>query len=192
MADLKFSCPQCGQHIGYTEAWAGHQIECPACHNGIMVPRLQRPAAAPPVSVPVTESAKAVGAKLASGVTQVARSTAHAPAPVKKFIPQRHGSDNSLLKVGAAVVAIGILAGVGYFYGLPLISGALQQESATSSPATAKSSQSGGAMGGPMGEVSGAMDVSEALDSGSSSPRRTRPVVGTNNAARSRLTRPPQ
>src|SRR5262249_31583682 len=144
MADLKFSCPHCGQHIGYTEAWAGHQIECPACHNGIIVPQMQRPTAPPPVSARVTASVEPAGARLAHGVTQVARSTAHAPAPLRKFIPQRHGSDNSLLKIGVAVVAIGIVAGLGYFYGLPLITGALQQESATSSPAAAKSSQSGG------------------------------------------------
>jgi DNA-directed RNA polymerase subunit RPC12/RpoP len=187
MAEMKFSCPQCGQHIGYEEAWAGVQIECPACHSSILVPQLQRPLAAPPASIPISEPAKPAGAKLAPGITQVARSTAHAPAPVKKFIPQRNGGDNSLLKYSVITVVIAALAGAGYFYGLPLITGALQQDPAANQP---KSTQTGGgSMGGPMGDVSGAMDVSETLDAGSSSTK-TRPVASTNNAARPRPVKP--
>jgi hypothetical protein len=189
MADLKFSCPQCGQHIGYEDAWAGVQIECPACHSSIIVPRVQRPVAASPPSIPVSEPAKPPGAKLASGITQVPRSTAHAPAPVKKFIPQRHGGDNSLLKYSVITVVVAALAAAGYFYGLPLITGALNQEPTANQPAGAKSSQSGGTMGGPMGDVSGAMDVSETLDAGSSSTK-TRPVPSTNNTARPRPAKP--
>jgi hypothetical protein len=185
MADLKFSCPQCGQHIGYEEAWAGVQIECPACHNSIIVPQLQRPLAAPPASIPVSEPAKPAGARLAPGITQVPRSTAHAPAPAKKFIPQNRGGENALLKYSVMAVVVAALAGAGYFYGLPLITGALQQESAPNQPAGAKSSQGGGSMGGPMGDVSGAMDVSETLDAGSSSTK-TRPAASTNNTARPR------
>jgi len=191
MADMKFSCPQCGQHIGYDEAWAGVQIECPACHSSIIVPQVQRAPAASPASVPIAETPRPAGAKLAPGVTQVARSTAHAAAPVKKFIPPRPDGDNSLLKYGVMVLGVAALAGVGYFYGLPLISGALHEEPAANQPAGAKASQTGGTMGGPMGEVSGAMDVSETLDGGSSSTK-TRPAASTNNAARPRPAKPPQ
>jgi DNA-directed RNA polymerase subunit RPC12/RpoP len=190
MADLKFSCPQCGQHIGYGEAWAGVQIECPACHSSIIVPQVQRPPAASAASIPVSGPAKAAGAKLAPGITQVPRSTAHAPAPVKKFIPQHRGGDNSLLKYSVMAVVVAALAGAGYFYGLPLITGALQQEPAANPPAAAKSSQTGGTMGGPMGDVSGAMDVSETLDAGSSSSKAS-PDKSTNNAARPRPAKPP-
>lgn len=190
MVDLKFSCPQCNQHIECNEAWAGHQIECPACHSGIVVPQIQRPSAPPPAALPPTGPTKPAAAKLARGVTQVARSTAHAPAPAKKFIPKHHGSENSLLKYGVMVALIAVLAGAGYFYGLPLITGALQQEPAASSPGGAKTSQSGGTVGGPMGEVSGAMDVSETLDSGSASAK-TRPAAPTNTAARPRPVTPP-
>lgn len=190
MADMKFSCPQCGQHIGYDEAWGGVQIECPACHNSIIVPEAQRPPAASAALIPVSEPAKVAGARLAPGITQVPRSTAHAPAPVKQFNPQHHGGDNSLVKYSVMAVVVVALAGVGYFYGLPLITGVLQQEPAANQPAGAKSSQTGGSMGGPMGEVSGAMDVSETLDAGSSSTK-TRPVTSTNNAARQRPAKPP-
>jgi len=191
MADLKFSCPQCGQHIGYDEAWAGVQIECPACHGSIIVPQLQRPLAASPGSIPVSEPAKPAGPRLAPGIAQVPRSTAHAPAPVKKFIPQRQGGDNSLLKYSVIAVVVAALAGAGYFYGLPLITGALNQGPAANQPTGAKQSQTGGSMGGPMGDVSGAMDVSETLDAGSSSSSKARPATSTNNAARPRPAKPP-
>jgi hypothetical protein len=153
------------------------------------VPQLQRPLAAPPASISANEPAKPTGARLAPGITQVPRSTAHAPAPAKKFIPQHHGSGNSLLKYGVMAVVVAALAGAGYFYGLPLITGALNQEPTANQPSGAKSSQSGGTMGGPMGDVSGAMDVSETLDAGSSSTK-TRPVPSTNNPARPRPAKP--
>jgi hypothetical protein len=169
MADIKFSCPECGQHISCGGAWAGHQLECPTCHNNIAVPNI---AASAPVSAP----------KLAAGVTQVPRSTAHAPTSPARPRPPRSGSDNSLLKYGVLLLVAVALAGVGYFYGLPLLNNALQQDSSAKPSADAKASQSGSAVGGPMGDVNSAMDVSDALDSGSS--RKSRPVAGTNNSAR--------
>lgn len=188
MAEMKFSCPQCGQHIGYDDTWAGQQIECPGCHSGIVVPQIKRPLTAASAPALAKEPAKFAGAKLASGVTQIARSTAHAPAPIKRALPRRPGADNSLLKYGLMAAVIAILAGVGYFYGLPLITGALQHEPAANSPGNAKSSQSGGTMGGPMGDVNGAMDVSETLDGGSST--RTRPAPATNHTAQPRAAAP--
>jgi DNA-directed RNA polymerase subunit RPC12/RpoP len=189
MAEMKFSCPQCGQHIGCDDAWAGNQIECPACHSSILVPQIQRQPAASPAPAVAKDSAKPAGAKLAPGVTQVARSTAHAPAPIKRDVPRPPGGDNSLLKYGVMIAVIAVLATVGYFYGLPLITGALQQEPTANSPGGAKTSQGGGTMGGPMEEVNGAMDVSETLDAGSSSAK-SRPVTSTNNTARPRGTKP--
>lgn len=191
MPDMRFSCPQCSQHISCDEAWAGHQIQCPACHRTIDVPSIQTVPAFSPASIRVKESPKAVGAKLAAGATSVARSTAHAPTPTRKFIPRHPRSDNSLLKVGGLLVLVAVLAGAGYFYGLPLLTNAVQKEPNANPSAGAKSSQSGGTMGGPMGEVNGAMDVSEALDGGSSSTR-TPPKAATNTVARPRSAKPPQ
>jgi hypothetical protein len=186
MAEMKFSCPQCGQHIGYDEAWAGQQIECPVCHGSILLPQIQRPLTAS--AAPAKEPAKSAGARLAPGVTQVARSTAHAPAAIKRAVPRRPKGDNPLLKYSVMAVIIAILAGVGYFYGLPFITGALQQEPAASSPGNPKPSQTGATMGGPMGDVSGAMDASESLDSGAST--RNRPAPATNLTARPRPAAP--
>ena len=44
-ANLKFSCPCCGQHIRCDEAYRGRQINCPACRQDIQVPQLEAQAA---------------------------------------------------------------------------------------------------------------------------------------------------
>lgn len=46
MADFKFLCPGCGQHISCDSGSAGAQINCPACNQVIVVP--QSPAATSP------------------------------------------------------------------------------------------------------------------------------------------------
>jgi hypothetical protein len=182
MDDTKFSCPQCGQHISCDEAWAGHKIECPACHDPIVVPQVAATLPAPPPTVSPGVPSKAAGPRLSAGVTQVARSTAHAPAALKKIIPRRPRSSNSLLGYAILVLVIAAVAGVGYFYGLPLLKDALQQAPSSGPPAGAGNSQNGGSRGGPMGGVNEALDVSETLDGGSSP--RTPSVPATNNAAR--------
>lgn len=50
MSDIKFSCPQCGQHITCDALWMGQQLPCPACQNQITVPQVQ--ASAPPPAAP--------------------------------------------------------------------------------------------------------------------------------------------
>jgi hypothetical protein len=99
-------------------------------------------------------------------------------------MPRPNSGDNALLKYGIVLVVVAALAGVGYFYGLPLLTNALQQEPTSKPASSATTSQSSGAGGGPLGEVNGAMDVSETLDGGSSSSPRSRPAPGTNNAPR--------
>jgi hypothetical protein len=39
MAEFKFSCPQCGQHIQCDTGYAGMQIDCPICQKPIVVPQ---------------------------------------------------------------------------------------------------------------------------------------------------------
>lgn len=38
MADMKFSCPHCQQHIQADAGYAGLQITCPACNGSFLVP----------------------------------------------------------------------------------------------------------------------------------------------------------
>jgi len=51
MAEFKFFCPQCGQHIQCDTSYAGQQINCPVCQQVIAVPHPPRAASA--VSLPV-------------------------------------------------------------------------------------------------------------------------------------------
>jgi hypothetical protein len=53
MAEFKFFCPQCGQHIQCDTSYAGQQINCPVCQQVIAVPQPPRAASAvsPPVAV---------------------------------------------------------------------------------------------------------------------------------------------
>ena len=39
MSEFKFFCPQCGQHVQCDTGHAGMQINCPACHQAIVVPQ---------------------------------------------------------------------------------------------------------------------------------------------------------
>jgi len=49
MAEFKFSCPQCRQKIQCDATYIGSRIDCPACHQSIVVPPV------PPSVVPLSE-----------------------------------------------------------------------------------------------------------------------------------------
>ena len=56
MADFKFACPGCGQHIECDPAYRGKQAHCPACKQLIIVPLTSlSPAPAPAPVVPETK-----------------------------------------------------------------------------------------------------------------------------------------
>ncbi|HWW02900.1 MAG TPA: hypothetical protein VNZ64_24585 [Candidatus Acidoferrum sp.] len=130
------------------------------------------------------------GLKLSAGATQVPRSTAPAPSAARKFTPRSPRGSNSLLKYGLLLVVVAAVGGIGYFYGLPALTKALDHEPNAKPPAGANASQTGGSGGGPLGEVNGAMDVSETLDGGSTP--KTRPTPATTNTARSQPVVPPR
>jgi hypothetical protein len=52
MAEFKFFCPQCGQHIQCDTSFSGTQIDCPICKQSVAVPQPPRAASAarPPVT----------------------------------------------------------------------------------------------------------------------------------------------
>lgn len=181
MSDIKFSCPQCGQHIACGAEWAGHTLECPSCHSSMLVP--QAPAAAPQPSATV-ESPKqpSPGARLASGAAR-SPSPKPQPAPARRQVPPPPSGDNSLLKYGFLLLVVLILGGLVYYYVVPQIGKALEPSANT--PGT---SEAGSRRGGPLGEVNDAMDVSETLDGGSSSRRPQQPA--TNNPVRPRPAAP--
>lgn len=180
MADLKFSCPKCDQHISCDTSWAGRPLQCPACQAQLVAPH----AVSIPTEAPAAprEIHKAAGPKLAPGATQVRRSNSPPRVDTRKFQPRLPSSDNALLKYGLLGLLVAGLAAVGYFYGLPRVTEALRQSSPASSGGS--SSQAGTAGAGPLGEVNGAMDVSDTLDGGSSAQPHARP--STNSAPRPR------
>ena len=40
MSEIKFACPYCGQHIACDAGYGDLAIDCPACGNALVVPRL--------------------------------------------------------------------------------------------------------------------------------------------------------
>ena len=180
MAEIKFSCPQCGQHISGNEQWSGHQIQCPTCATTLTVPGAPPPRAA---AAPVPQSLApqppvSHGAKLSAGATQVARSTAPGPTPLRQPVARPPRNQSPLLKYVGYAVVLAVLGGAGYMF-LPSLLSKIQ-DSVNSKPAqTAPAASSGGS--GPLGEVNGAMDVSDTLDGGSSS--QPRPAVARPPAA---------
>lgn len=184
MADLKFSCSQCGQHISCDAAWAGQQLQCPACQVTLVVPQnlAPPPPAAAQSSSLVPEPPAGHRPKLSAGLTQVARGAPAAPAAQKRPPPRPPKTGNPALKfavIGVLLAVVGLLA----YNFLPGLLGQVQDLGASKTTG-ASPAQTGGGVG-PMGEVNGAMDVSDALDGGAPSranvaPRRT----ATNSVAR--------
>jgi hypothetical protein len=174
MADIKFACPQCGQHISGNEQWAGHQIQCPTCATTLTVP--QAPPAPKPVGLTpkslVPQPPASASPKLSAGATQVARSTAPGSIPIRQLISRPPRSSSPLLKLAVFAVVLAVLGGAAYLYVPWLLK--RMQDSASSAPvqATPASASSGS---GPLGEVNGAMDMSDTLDG--ASPSRPRPAA---------------
>jgi hypothetical protein len=171
MAEIKFSCPQCGQHISGNEQWSGHQIQCPTCATTLTVPQaLPPPVAVAPVPKPlVPQPPVSHGHKLSAGATQVARSTAPGTIPLRQLPSRPPRNKSPLLKYVVYAIVLAALGGAGYLF-LPSLLSKLQ-DTANSKPTQAAPVSNGSGVG-PLGEVNGAMDVSDALEGGSSSTPR--------------------
>jgi hypothetical protein len=171
MAEIRFSCPQCRQHISGNEQWSGRQIQCPACATTLTVPGAPPPPAAA-ATVPQSQVPQAPvshGAKLSAGATQVTRSAAPGPIPPRRPAARPPRNSSPLLKYVVYAVVLAALGWAGYTF-VPSVLSKIQ-DSANSKPTqAAPAANSGGS--GPLGEVNGAMDVSESLDGGSSAQPR--------------------
>jgi hypothetical protein len=167
MSEMKFSCPQCGQHISADEQWSGHQIQCPSCATTLAVPQAPPPPAPAPRLVP--QPPVSHSPKLSAGATQVTRSTAPGTIPIRQLVSRPPRNKSPLLKYVVYAIVLATLAGVAYSF-LPSLVSKIQ-DSVNSKPAQTGSPSTGGGSS-PLGEVNGAMDVSDALDGGSSSTPR--------------------
>ena len=181
MPEFKFSCPQCGQHLSGNEQWSGHQIQCPACATTLTVPQ------APPASATaapvhpslVPQPPASHGPKLSAGPTQVTRSAVPGPIPRKQPPARPPRNSSPLLKYAVYAIVLAALGWAGFTYVPSWVSKI--QDGANSKPTEAGTGANSGGSG-PLGEVNGAMDVSDTLDGGSSAPARSakaRPPAAT-------------
>ena len=162
---LKFQCSQCGQQLECEEQWGGQQIQCPYCSTGLIAPQAaSAPAAARP--------------KLSAGVTQVPHTRGPGPSPVPRRLPSPPRTQNPFIKLVVVVGLVLVLAWAAITFG-PAFLGQVREAGITKSPS------GGGVQAGPMGEVNGAMDVSDALDGNSAPAPRggAARAAGTNNSA---------
>ena len=188
MAEIKFSCPQCGQHISGNEQWSGRQIPCPACATTLTVPQAL-PSTAAAARLPqslVPQPPVSHGPKLSAGATQVARSTAAGTIPIRQLAARPPRNESHLLKYVVYAILLAALGGAGYIFLPSLLSKV--QHSMNSKPTQAKPASNGSGTG-PLGEVNGAMDVSDVLDGGSASTPR--PAAARQPVAAQTPTTPP-
>jgi hypothetical protein len=104
MAEFKFSCPQCDQHILCDTDHSGLQINCPSCQQLIVIPPAPHSAAAPPA--PSVLATRYSTATPASGRQFAGASGAQPP---KK--------SNSALKA-VLIVAVVLIGVAGGFFGV--------------------------------------------------------------------------
>ena len=105
MAEFKFSCPQCGQHIQCDGVYSGAQINCPSCQQAIVVPQAPSAAAAPP-SVLTTATANAPAP---AGQRFAGTSAAQLPVPKKSNLMR------NVLIITASIVVLAALGFGGWF-----------------------------------------------------------------------------
>lgn len=109
MNEIKFSCPQCGQHIACDETYSGQQIACPNCQQALVVP--QR--AVSDASAPQAQS------KLSIDRAQSSAPGAPPPRPVPVYQtyltePEKKGGAMKILGIVTTCLAFGVGAYFGF------------------------------------------------------------------------------
>lgn len=128
MAEFRFSCPGCHQHITCDEAWGGHSLQCPACGKTITAP------AAPQPSKPASSPGGGLVPKVPEQTRLSLNQNAQQPASVhQKNIPIRNlagpvAKKESPWKTVGIVAAILVILGVSGYFGWPHISKLINKE----------------------------------------------------------------
>ena len=112
MADFKFSCPQCGQHIQCDLGYAGAHINCPSCHQSIVVPPAPQLAAAPSARSVPPPPPPGLATRPGPPVYATGRSMAGAPPPSQP----KSKALKTVLVVTACLIGLAGL-GVGGWFG---------------------------------------------------------------------------
>jgi len=123
MADIKFVCGSCGQHLQIEEDCQGLEIQCPACGVHIRVPGKNAPPG--PDGLPIgpkilpRASVKVSGAEVSSVPSQPAEEPAPAsqstPPPPPETQARKSAPSRSILFVAAAIVVL-LTAGGGVWW----------------------------------------------------------------------------
>jgi hypothetical protein len=185
MADIKFACPHCSQHITCDELWAGHQLNCPSCNNALSVPAMPAPAAAgasgPAALVPKPPAAPQPRLAINAAHTPGPASNAGAPQraiPIRNLAPAAPKKRSALARYSIAALVILALGAGGYFgYGFVA---KMQNKVTTASNEAAKNAD-----GGQVGHIANLYQVLDATEPGkipvdrrSTGPRQRRSGVG--------------
>jgi hypothetical protein len=181
MADIKFACPNCGQHITCDVLWGGHQLDCPSCKNPLVVPAEAAP------QQPAQASARALAPKPPATVeARLSTNPAHSAGPgaPQRNIPIRNltgpppKKKNPLVTYGVGTLVVAALA-VGCYYGYGFVSH--MQDKVTAATNDAAKNGDGGQVG-HIANLNKALDATEpgrvAASGGTSGPRQHRSGVG--------------
>src|SRR5579859_4073592 len=162
MADIKFACPHCAQHITCDELWGGHQLECPSCKNPLTVPAKPAPAAPKGPGSLVPKPPPAPEPRLAINTAQTATASAAPGAPqrtipIRNLAPPAPKKKNPLVTYGIAALVLIVLGAGGYFgYGWVT---QMQNKVTTASNEAAKNAD-----GGQVGHIANLYSVLDATD----------------------------
>ncbi len=109
MAEFKFACPQCGQHIQCDAGYSGAQINCPSCQQSIVVPQAPRVAGAPPAMPPPPPAPPGLSTKQSTTVPAAGQRFAGAPGAQ----PPPKSKSKALKTVLVITACLVVLAGLG-------------------------------------------------------------------------------
>ena len=157
MADIKFSCPHCNQHITCDELWGGHELQCPGCQGSLIVPGgAAAPAPAANSLVPKPPSAGKTGLTKAPAPSAPAHGASAQPRniPIRNLAPAARKKQSPVVKYSVTAAALVILAAGGYF-GYVWYTGRQASTNAKSQEAEKKTA---GAPSGQLAEMNTVMD----------------------------------
>jgi outer membrane lipoprotein-sorting protein len=115
MAEFKFSCPGCGQHIQCDVGYSGAQIACPSCRQTIIVPQAPPSIAVPSATPPPPP---ALGTRQSTAAPAAGRRFAGAPGAQPPVKPKSGALRNVIIITASVVILAGLGAGV-LFFGIP-------------------------------------------------------------------------
>ena len=118
MAEFKFSCPQCGQHIQCDTGYAGAQINCPSCQQSIVVPPAPHSAAAPPAMPAPPPAPVGLATRQSTMTPATGRRFAGAPGAQPAAQPKSKALKTVLVITASVAVLAGLVAGIIWF-GIP-------------------------------------------------------------------------